>query len=79
MKESKNPKTVHLPISFTFEDCQKCLHCWDFVRYLIDTNTDGLESNISLTDLYYLERLLCREANMMMKVMEALGGSDNVI
>ena len=79
MKESKNPKIVRCPISFTFEDCEHCLHCWDFVRYLIDTNTDGLESTISLTDLDYLERLLCREANVMMTVMEAAGGSDNVI
>lgn len=79
MKESKNPKIVSCPISFTFEDCEHCLHCWDFVRYLIDTNTDGLESTISLTDLDYLERLLCREANVMMTVMEAAGGFDNVI
>lgn len=79
MKESENSKIVILPISLTFEDCEHCLHCWDFVRYLIDTNTDGLESTISLTDLDYLERLLCREANIMMTVMEASGGSDNVI
>lgn len=79
MKESKNPKIVSLPVSFTAEDAVHCLHCWEFVRYLIDTNTDGLESTISLTDLDYLERFLCREANVMMTVMEAAGGSDNVI
>lgn len=79
MKKSKNPKILHLPMTITLEDCEHCLHCWDFVRYLIDTNTDGLQSTISLTDLDYLERLLCREANMMMTVMETFGGSDNVI
>ena len=79
MKNPENPKIISLSLSFTFEDCEHCLHCWDFVRYLIDTNTDGMESTISLSDLNYLETLLCREANVMMTVMEAAGGSDNVI
>jgi len=79
MKESKNPKIVSFPVSFTAEDAVHCLHCLEFVHYLTDINTDGLESTISLTDLDYLGRLLCREADVMMTVMEAAGAPDNVV
>lgn len=79
MKNPKNQKIVHFPMSFTEEDFSHCCNCMLFVNYLLDTNTDGEPSTVKLEDVEYLERLLYREYMIMRTVIEASGGSDNVI
>lgn len=79
MKNPKNPKIVRFPISFTKEDFAHCFNCMLFVNYLLDTDTDGEPSTVQLEDVEYLERLLYREYMNMRTVLEAAGGSDNVI
>lgn len=79
MKNPKNPKMVHFPRSFTNEDFEHCFSCILFVNYLLDTDTDAEPSIVNLKDVEYLERLLYREYQTMLEVIEASGGSDNVI
>lgn len=79
MKNPKNPKIVRFPRSFTEEDFAHCFNCMLFVNYLLDTDTDGEPSTVKLEDVEYLERLLYREYMQMRTVIEASGGSDNVI
>lgn len=79
MKNPKNPKMVHFPRSFTNEDLTHCFSCILFVNYLLDTDTDGEPSTLNLEDVEYLERLLYREYMTMRTVIQASGGSDNVI
>lgn len=79
MKNPKNPKIVRFPMSFTEEDFTHCFNCMLFVNYLLDTDTDGELSTVKLEDVEYLERLLYREYMQMRTVIEASGGSDNVI
>lgn len=79
MKNPKNPKIVRFPIFFTKEDFAHCFNCMLFVNYLLDTDTDGEPSTVQLEDVEYLERLLYREYMNMRTVLEASGGSDNVI
>lgn len=79
MKNPKNPKIVHFPRSFTKEDFAHCFNCMLFVNYLLDMDTDGEPSTVQLEDVEYLERLLYREYQTMREVIEASGGSDNVI
>lgn len=79
MKNPKNPKIVRFPMSFTEEDLTHCFSCILFVNYLLDTDTDGEPSTLNLEDVEYLERLLYREYMTMRTVIQASGGSDNVI
>lgn len=79
MKNPKNPEILRFPISFTKEDFTHCFNCMLFVNYLLDTDTDGEPSTVKLEDVEYLERLLYREYMNMRTVIEASGGSDNVI
>lgn len=79
MKNPKNSKILRFPISFTKEDFAHCFNCMQFVDYLLDMDTDGEPSTVQLEDVEYLERLLYREYQTMREVIEASGGSDNVI
>ena len=79
MKKSKNSEIIHFPRSFTKEDFAHCFNCMLFVNYLLDTCTDGEPATVHLEDIEYLERLLYREYQTMREVIEASGGSDNVI
>lgn len=79
MKESKNPKMIHYPWSFTNEDFAHCFNCICFFNYLLDTDTDGEPFTVHSEDFEYLERLLYREYQTMHEVIEASGGSDDVI
>ena len=79
MKNPKNPKMIRFPMSFTKKDFAHCFNCMGFVDYLLDTDTDGEPSTVQLEDVEYLERLLYREYMHMRTVIEASGGSDNVI
>lgn len=79
MKNPKNPKMVHFPWSFTEEDFAHCFNCIQLVDYLLDMDTDCEPSTVQLEDVEYLERLLYREYQTMREVIEASGGSDNVI
>lgn len=79
MKDPKNSKIVHFPMSFTEEDFMHCCNCMSFVNYFFDKDTDGEPFTVQLEDVEYLERLLYREYMMMRTVIEASGGPDNVI
>lgn len=79
MKKSKNSEIIHFPRSFTKEDFAHCFNCMLFVNYLLDLDTDGEPSTVQFKDIEYLERLLYREYQTMREVIEASGGSDNVI
>lgn len=74
-----NSKIIRAPISFTREDFSHCISCIDFVEYLLNPCTDGDSLSISLDDVIYLSRLLCRECQIMREVIEASEGSDYVI
>lgn len=74
-----NSKIIRAPISFTKEDVSHCANCIDIVEYLLSPNTDGESLDIMPDDIEYLARLLYREYNIMGEVLEASGGSDNVI
>lgn len=79
MKDPKNSKIVHFPMSFTKEDFTHCCNCMSLVNYFFDKDTDGEPFTVQLEDFEYLERLLYREYMMMRTVIEASGGPDNVI
>lgn len=79
MKNPKNPKIIHLPMSFTKEDFAHCFNCMLFVNYLLDKDTDGEPSTVHLEDVEYLERLLYREYQIMREVIESSEGPDYVI
>lgn len=74
-----NSKIIRAPISFTEEDVSHCANCIGIVEYLLSPNTDGESLYITPDDIEYLARLLYREYNIMGEVLEASGGSDNVI
>lgn len=79
MKNPKDPKTFRFPMSFTEEDLMHCFSCMLFVEYLLDPDTDGEPSTLNVKDVEYLERLLYRDYMIMRTVIQASGGSDNVI
>lgn len=74
-----NSKIVRAPVSFTDEDYLHCGNCIDIVEYLLSPNTDGESLYVNPDDIEYLARLLYRAYNIMGEVLEASGGSDNVI
>lgn len=74
-----NSKIIRAPISFTKEDVSHCANCIYIVEQLLSPNTDGESLYIKPDDIEYLARLLYREYNIMVEVLEASGGSDNVI
>lgn len=69
-------KIIRAPVRFTREDFLHCISCIDFVEYLINPDTDGDSLSISLCDVLYLSRLLCRECQIMREVIEASEDSD---
>ena len=75
----KDSESIRISISFTNEDVLHCISCINFVRYLSDPETDDNALSITLDDVKYLESLLSREYAIMREVIEASGGSDNVI
>ena len=72
----ENSKIIRAPIRFTKEDFSHCISCIDFLEYLLNPDTDGDSLSISLGDVIYLSRLLCRECQIMREVIEASEGSD---
>lgn len=79
MKNPENPKMIHFPRSFTKGDLEHCFNCILFVNYLLDKDTDAEPSIVHLDDVEYLGRLLYREYQTMREVIQASGGSDDVI
>lgn len=79
MKNSKEPKIVRFPRSFTKEDFEHCVNCIHIVNYFLDKDTDGEPFTVQSEDIEYLGRLLCREYQTMCEVLKASGGSNNVI
>lgn len=75
----KKSKIIRMPISFTSDDFSHCGNCMQFVDYLLDESTDGMPRTVHYEDVQYLEKLLFREFGIMLEVMEASGGDDNVI
>ena len=75
----KKSNIIRMPISFTSDDFLHCVNCMQFVDYLLDESTDGMPKHVHYGDIQYLERLIFREYNMMLEVMEASGGDDDVV
>lgn len=72
-------KVIRAPVCFTDEDYSHCANCIDIVEYLLSPNTNGDSLYVTTDDIEYLARLLYRAYNIMGEVIEASGGSDDVI
>lgn len=72
-------RLIRAPLLFTLEDYSHCSNCIDMVEYFLSPDTDGQSVHVTLDDIEYLARVLYREFNIMGEVIEASGGSDDVI
>lgn len=75
----EDPKIVRIDVSFTDEDFSHCISCINFVKYLLDSESDNESLSISLDDVEYLAILLDREYQIMCEVIQVSEGSNNVI
>ena len=71
MESSKHSKILRFPIRFTEDDVDHCFNCLLFSEYLLDSDTDSDSFPLTLNDVQYLSRLLCREYNFMCSVLNA--------
>lgn len=67
----ENSKIIRMPVSFIEEDVDHCFNCLIFSEYLLDSDTDSDSFSLSLSDIQYLSRLLCREYNLMCDVIKS--------